>query len=149
MSYLIEKNKTGSGWNCRVKINDTTSIFLDFDHDPTYEEILDERQKYIDVQLQPTITMPSINNKSEALIQAEKEYVAFCRYLKLPEPTGTPHFDALCNTMKANGQVLEAMEVAIRALALINNITQNGGSWGKIDWTVDTSDIDVAAYLKQ
>lgn len=73
-------------------------------------------------------------NKSQGLKDAENAYIAFCRSLNLPDVASTDDFNNLYQQMKSNGKTQEAMEIAIQALSLINNVSQNGGKWAEITW---------------
>lgn len=75
--------------------------------------------------------------KSADLKQAENNFISFCQLLGFSGKATTAEVEAVCTTMKANGQVMEAIEAAIKGLALINNVTQNGGNWVGIEWHDD------------
>jgi hypothetical protein len=75
--------------------------------------------------------------KSQGLIEAEQMYVTFVRSLGLTGVVGTSELEALCMQMYNSGDqnlINQSLMISAKALALINNITQNGGTWFGITW---------------
>ena len=68
------------------------------------------------------------------LQSAMNNYVLFCRSLGLSDQASTEDFYNFYYGLKAAGKQLQAMEIAIQALALINAVTQNGGTWKEIEY---------------
>ena len=76
-------------------------------------------------------------DKPLGLKQAENMYVLFMRSLGLPDKAGTQEIEGLCMALYGSGdqaKVNQALMISAKALALINNVTQNGGRWADIEW---------------
>lgn len=76
---------------------------------------------------------PKPPEKSAGLKSAENSYITFCKSLGFAGKASTEELEAFYYQMKAVNQV-QATEIAMKALALINNVTQNGGTWFGIEW---------------
>jgi hypothetical protein len=72
--------------------------------------------------------------KSPDLKSAENRYIEYCRSLDLPDVASSADFETLTTEMQNNDMMVEALAVGVRALALINDVTQNGGRWDDIVW---------------
>jgi len=70
--------------------------------------------------------------KSLGLKQSENRFILFCRSLNLPDVAGSADFEGLAQDMEVAGLQAEAMVISIKALALINDVTQNNGKWSDI-----------------
>lgn len=116
-------------WRAKVILDDGSSILFKFPIEPTDEEILNLARKYL---LDQVIIVK--NEKSESLKKAEDNYILFCRSINLPDKASSDDINTLCQSLKESGKTLEAIEIAIKALALINDITQNGGIWKDIEY---------------
>lgn len=116
-------------WRAKVTLDDGSSILLKFQIEPSEDEILSLARKYL---LDQTSVIKE--EKSESLKNAENAYVLFCRSLNLPDRASSEDINLLCQSLKESDRILEAIEISIRALALINDITQNGGVWKDIEY---------------
>lgn len=72
--------------------------------------------------------------KSLKLKQAENRYILFCRSVGLPDLASSTDFEELTADMQEQGLIVEAITLAVQALALINDVTQNEGKWADIAW---------------
>lgn len=127
MGYtILEKIETNGMWSVRVRVSDKQSEFFTFDHDPTQGEI----DQAVDTFLTPS-QVPS--QKSIDLQKAENAYILFMRSIGLPDKAGTEEIEAFVMTMMQSNPI-QALTIAVKSLALINNVTQNGGKWADIGW---------------
>ena len=131
---ISEKAKDMAGkWRVRVVIDEKDSMFLKFEEEPNDATVF----ATADLAIQQQIAQQAVQTaviKSSFLMKAENDYVLFCRSLGLVDKASTSDLETLAVQMQSNGQVLEAIMLSIKALALINNITQNGGNWDGIEW---------------
>lgn len=88
---------------------------------PTPEEVEEQRQL----------------SKTTKLKQAENAFISFCRSLGLVDQASSSDIEALVMQLKAAGRPLDAIEIAVKSLALINDVTQNDGKWYDIAWHSD------------
>jgi hypothetical protein len=75
-----------------------------------------------------------------ALWNAENAYISFMRSLGLPDKATTEEIEGLCMTLFTSGvqeNINQALMISAKSLALINNVTQNGGKWADICWHED------------
>lgn len=72
---------------------------------------------------------PVKNTKSPELIQAENAYIYFCKSLGFGSKASTEEIQTLA---EQQDDKVKALEIAVKALGLINEITQLGGNWNNI-----------------
>ena len=68
------------------------------------------------------------------LWQAENNFITFMRSLGLSDNASREDIQILCTQLENDGKQFEAIKISINSLALINDITQNGGKWSEITW---------------
>lgn len=91
---------------------------------------------YIQIYLEAAVKAQA-PEKPLGLKQAENLYIEFMRSLGLPDKASTAEIEALCMQMYSSGvqeNINQALMISAKALALINNVTQNGGKWADIEW---------------
>ena len=115
-------------YRVRVTFDDGSSTLFKFSETVSDATVLECAATYLANTVVPTI------DKSDSLRRAEDNFVLFCRSLGLPDKASSGDFEMLCQEMKSNGQTLEAFEVGLKALSLINDVTQNGGTWSNIEY---------------
>lgn len=132
-----------------------TNFTKNFQADGTFRWFEHEHQRYVDpeyylllewlaaggvpdevayvapVEVDPQTTKP------EDLKAAENRYIDYCRSLGLPDVASSADFETLTTEMQNQNMLLEALAVGVRALAMINDVTQNGGRWDDIAWHAD------------
>lgn len=129
---IVDKKLNFGKWQVRVSLGNNNTTFFWYNHDPSEEEVIESTNFYIS-----QITAPGLSTKSQKLKEAENRYILFCRSLGLPDKASSTDIDLFCSSMKEQGNPLLAMEIAIRSLALINDVVQNDGKWSEIEFHDD------------
>lgn len=135
MSYdILEKTEKNGMWEVRAKIDDTRSLFLNFRAEPSQDEVDNAIEKLLASE---KMEQNFIGGKSQYLIEAEQAYISFCRSLGLDGKVGTAEIETVCMSLIGSGvqeNINQGLLVAAKSLALINGITQAGGTWYEISW---------------
>jgi hypothetical protein len=126
---ITEKVMDFGQYRVRVDLGDGNTMFFWFNHDPTEEEVRIVTETYI-----LNFNRPPPSSKSIELKMAEDKFVLFCRSLGLADKADSEAIETLVMSLKQSGQEMLAIEVSLRSLALINNVTQNGGLWKDIEY---------------
>lgn len=135
MYEISEKYKDMAGnWRIRVGVGNNETIFLKFKVEPTENEIKMEVDKFLRARVAETNLVEAVTEKQLKLWAAENRFIDFCRSLGLPDKADSSQIEQFAMQLKANGRFMEAIEMSIKALALINDVTQNGGKWETISY---------------
>lgn len=126
---ITEKVMDFTQWRVRVDLGDLSTTFFWYDHDPSEAEVIASTEAYI---IQANTPAPS--SKTQKLMEAEDRYVLFCRSIGLPDKASSDDIQVLYLSIKESGQPMQALEMAVQALAMINDVTQNGGKWADIEY---------------
>ena len=78
------------------------------------------------------VTMTAVQKPVE-LMRAENNYILYMRSLGLSDKAGTTEVAAYVEQLMLSDP-MAGTQVALKSLALINNVTQNGGRWATIEW---------------
>ena len=132
---ILEKNNINGKWQVRVAISDSESVFFNFVNEPTNEEVEKAVSVYEESKIK-TIDLVMVSNagKTQSLKDAENNFILFMRELGLPDKASSEDLQYLCSQLESYGMELEAIKIAVKSLALINDVTQNGGKWADIIW---------------
>ncbi len=107
--------------------------------DPGYYLLIEAQAAGEDIPTVPYVAPPPPPDpqasKPADLKAAENRFVSFCRSLGLPDVASTAQLEQVATSLPE----LQGLQVAVRALALINDVTQNGGTWDGIAWHEDVA----------
>lgn len=75
--------------------------------------------------------------KSDKLKRAENNFILLMRSVGLSDKADSTEIESYTTSLETAGNPLGAIKFAIKSLAVVNDITQNGGKWTDIAWHAD------------
>ena len=133
---ITEKIVDMSGkYRVRVDLGNLSTVFFWFNNEPSEDDVRIATERYI-ISVEAQNPIQTIPEQEMKLWVAENRFIEFCRSLGLPDKASSDDFETLASVLKSNGKTVEAIEMSIKALALINDVTQNGGKWCDISYHI-------------
>ena len=101
-----------------------------------------------EAELLPTTQPTTQPTKNPALAEAENAFISFCESIGFEGKASSTEIQALCEAIKDEAlaamqnndmetclsKTMQVTEIGLKALALMNNVRELGGTWESIEW---------------